>query len=486
MARTLIRNIHTLVTMGEPERVLHGADVLLDGHRIAAIRKAADGRGGDRSAGRPEAVDRILDATNCVVYPGFVNCHHHFCQALTRNIPEVQNAKLFDWLIALYEVWRELSAEAVEVGTQVAAGELLLSGCTTTTDHFYVFPRQASREMLDVEIEAARRMGVRFHPTRGSMSRGRSKGGLPPDDVVQDADEILADCDRIIARHHDPGPFSMCRIVLAPCSPFSVTTELLKETAEFARSKQVQMHTHLCETVDEERYCLEHLGMRPLEYMESAGWVGSDVWYAHGIYFNDDEIRRLAETQTGISHCPASNLRLGSGIAPIPKMLAAGVQVGLGVDGSASNDSSNFAREMQLALLVHRVGTAVDAMPPQRVLEMATRGGAEVLGQPEIGSIEVGKAADLCAFRLDRIDYAGAMADPASALLFCGAGPRAECTIVNGEVRVERGKLVGVDEEALWERANRVAEQMLSAAERKLGRSYRHPAAVQQARTNRS
>lgn len=471
MHRLLIRNIHTLVTMGEDERIVHGVDVLVEDGRIVAIGKNLAAYPGQS---RPQAADvRTLDATNCVVYPGFVNCHHHLYQTLTRNIPKVQNAKLFDWLIGLYEVWRELSEEAVEVSTRVGVGELLLTGCTTTSDHFYVFPKRASRELLDVEIETARKLGIRFHPTRGSMSRGRSKGGLPPDDVVQDPEEILADCDRIIAKFHDPNPFSMCRIVLAPCSPFSVTTELLAETAKYARSKKVQLHTHLCETKDEEEYCLKNLGMRPLDYMESTGWVGSDVWYAHGIYFNDAEVARLAKTQTGISHCPTSNLRLGSGICPVPKMLDAGVKIGLGVDGSASNDSSNFAREMQSALLVHRVGTAVDAMPPIRVLEMATQGGAAVLGQPEIGSVEVGKAADLAVFRLDKIDYAGAMADPAAAILMCGAGPRTEYTIVNGRVLVERGKLVGVDEEALWERANRVAEKMLSAAEKTTGMKYR-------------
>ena len=463
MARILLRNIHTLVTMGEIERILHNVDVLIQDGRIAGVGRNLPAEG----------IDRILDAANCVAYPGFVNCHHHLYQTLTRNIPKVQNAKLFDWLIGLYEVWRELSEEAVEVGTRVGVGELLLSGCTTTSDHFYVFPKKASRELLDVEIETARKLGVRFHPTRGSMSRGKSKGGLPPDDVVQDPEEILGDCDRVIAKYHDPNPFSMCRIVLAPCSPFSVTTELLRETAEFARAKKVQMHTHLCETVDEEAYCLKNLGMRPLEYMESTGWVGPDVWYAHGIYFNEQEIGKLAETQTGISHCPVSNLRLGSGIAPIPKMLDTGVKVGIGVDGSASNDSSNFLREMQLAMLVHRVGTAVDSMPAIRVIEMATKGGAAVLGQLEIGSIEVGKAADLAVFRLDKIDYAGAMADPAAALLFCGAGPRAEYTIVAGRVLVEKGCLVGEDEEALWARANKVAERMLSAAEEKLGVSYR-------------
>lgn len=464
MSSLLIRNIHTLVTMADGEKPRHGMDVVVKDGRIAEIRPTEPGP-------RPRA--HAIDASHCVVYPGFVNCHHHLYQTLTRNIPKVQNAKLFDWLVGLYEVWRELAPEGVDASTRVGTGELLLTGCTTTSDHFYLFPKNAPAEFLDIEIEAAREMGIRFHPTRGSMSRGRSHGGLPPDDVVQTPDEILRDCERLIAKYHDPKPFSMCRIILAPCSPFSVTTDLLEETAKFARAKKVQLHTHLCETKDEEAYCLEMYGKRPLAYMEQAGWTGPDVWYAHGIYFNDEEIQQLARTGTGISHCPSSNLRLGSGIAPVPNMLAAGVKIGLGVDGSASNDSSNMVREMQMALLVHRVGTAVDSMPPEKALWMATRGGAAVLGRPEIGSLEVGKAADLAIFRLDRIDYAGAMADPASALLFCGAGPRAEYTIVNGEIRVEHGKLLGVNEEALVERANGIAERMLSAAEKKLGVSYR-------------
>ncbi|MFH0878222.1 MAG: 8-oxoguanine deaminase, partial [Lentisphaerota bacterium] len=423
MARILIKNIHTLVAMADEGPPLHNASLLIEDHRIAAVNPK----------GSPPA-DRVIDASNCVAYPGFINTHHHIYQTLTRNIPKVQNAKLFDWLVALYEVWRELHAEAVEVSTRVGMGELLLSGCTTTTDHFYVFPQSAPQEFLDIEIETAREMGMRFHPTRGSMSRGRSGGGLPPDDVVQTPDVILKDCDRLISKYHDPKPFSMCRIVLAPCSPFSVTTELLAETAQFAREKKVFLHTHLCETRDEEDFCLQTLGLRPLDYMEKTGWVGPDVWYAHGIFFNDEEIKRLAETKTGIAHCPSSNLRLGSGICKVPQLMDAGVRVGLAVDGSASNDSSNFVREMQMALLVHRVGTAVDAMPPQKVLRLATVGGAEILGQPEIGRIQEGCAADLALFRLDRIDFAGAMSDPASALLFCGAGPRAEYTMVNGRV----------------------------------------------------
>lgn len=462
MPDILIRNIDTLVTMVDGEKPLRNVDILVAGGRIAAIGPQLD---------RP-AEARLIDGRNRVVYPGFVNTHHHLYQTLTRNIPRIQNAKLFDWLVGLYEIWRELDEEAVEISTRVGVGELLLSGCTTTTDHFYVFPRGARAELIDAEIETARAMGIRFHPTRGSMSRGKSDGGLPPDDVVQKPDAILKDCDRVIGKYHDPAPFSMCRIALAPCSPFSVTTELLKETIQFARARGVICHTHLCETIDEEEFCLSTHGCRPLDYMDQCGWLGPDVWYAHGIYFNDGEIARLARTKTGIAHCPTSNLRLGSGIAPIPKMLKAGVRIGLAVDGSASNDASSLSRELQSAMLVHRVGTAVDAMPAQTVVRMATRGGAEILGRDEIGQVAPGKAADLAMFRLDRIEYAGAMADPASAILFCGGGARADYTMVNGKIVVEGGELVGVDEAQLFHRANEKAATMLSAAERTTGLRY--------------
>jgi len=463
MSRLLIRGIHTLVTMADGEAPLHDVDLVIDGGKVDAVGKRL----------RPRPGDEVLDGSYRVVYPGFINTHHHLYQTLTRNLPRVQNAKLFDWLTDLYEVWRELGPEAVEVSTRVGIGELLLSGCTTTTDHFYVFPRKAPEEFIDIEIETARAMGVRFHPTRGSMSRGRSDGGLPPDDVVQTPEAILKDCERVIRKYHDPKPFSMCRIAVAPCSPFSVTTELLEETARFARERKVLMHTHLCETMDEESYCLEKHNLRPLDYMEKVGWVGDDVWYAHGVYFHDEELARLAKTGTGVAHCPVSNLRLGSGIAPVPKMLEAGVKVGLAVDGSASNDCSGILREMQTALLVHRVGTGVTAMPPRKVLEMATVGGARVLGHPELGTLKPGQAGDLCAFRLDRIDFAGAMHDPASAVLFCGSGQRADFTVVAGKVLVKDGKLAGVDEEELFHRANKVSDGMVDAAERKRGVKYR-------------
>ncbi len=458
----LLKNCHTVATLADGVAPLRGVDILAERGRIAGVGPALRAPDGAR----------VLDCSRCVVYPGFVNTHHHLYQTLTRNIPAVQDAKLFDWLVGLYEIWRELDTEAIEVSTRVGIGELLLSGCTTTTDHFYVFPRGAPREFLDVEIETALAMGARFHPTRGSMSRGRSQGGLPPDDVVQDPETILKDCDRLIAKYHDPKPHAMCRIALAPCSPFSVTTGLLRDTIRFAREKGVICHTHLCETRDEEAYCLQTHGLRPLEYMESVDWVGPDVWYAHGIHFNEAEIDRLARTGTGIAHCPTSNLRLGSGICPVPRMLEKGVRVGLGVDGSASNDSSNFLREIQMALLVHRVGTGVEAMPAHRVLRMATAGGADVLGRPELGRIAPGCAADFAAFNLERIDFAGAMADPVAAPVFCGGGIRAEYTIVGGRVVVENGRLVGEDEARLFHRANEIAARMLRAAERGTGRKY--------------
>ncbi len=454
MAQLKIANIHTLVTADDAYRILHDVDVLVEGGQIVSI--------GKNLPAPPDA--RVLDGRWCVAYPGFVNTHHHFYQTLTRNLPAVQDAKLFDWLLWLYEVWRGLHPEAVRVSTQIALGELLLSGCTTSTDHFYVFPRTAPQEFLDIEIDTAREIGVRFHPTRGSMSLGRSQGGLPPDDVTQSWDAILADCDRLIRKYHDPKPFAMTRLVLAPCSPFSVTKESLAETAVFAREKKVFMHTHLCETRDEQDFCLQKLGLRPLDYMESVGWVGPDVWYAHGIWFTPEEIQRLGQMKCGVAHCPVSNLRLGSGICHVPALLDAGVRVGIAVDGSASNDSSNLLKEMQTALLVHRVGTDVTAMPPQKVIRMATRGGAEILGQPEIGQLKPGMAADLALFRLDRLDFAGAMTDPAHAVLFCGSAPRAEYTIVAGKVLVEKGELVGWDEREIFHRANDLTADLLRKA----------------------
>ncbi len=462
MAGLLFKNVNTLVTVDAENRVLRNVDLRVKGGVIAEI-----GAGLVSAEG-----ERVIDASSLVVYPGFVNTHHHSNQTLQRCVPYVANAKLFDWLVGLYEIWRHLEPDAVYTGALVAYGELLLSGCTTVADHFYCFP-QGQGQLLDETIRAAKELGVRHHPTRGSMSRGRSLGGLPPDEVVQSEETIIRDCERVVAAYHDPNPFSMLRMGLAPCSPFSVTEGLMKDIAAMARQTPgVQLHTHLAETRDEDDYCLQIYKKRPLELMQSLDWVGDDVWYAHGVYFRDEELDLLASTQTGVAHCPSSNLRLGSGIARIPEMLDRNVPVGLAVDGSASNDCSNMLMEMRQALLVHRVGTGVDRMKPADVVRMATQGGARVLGRDDIGTLEVGKAADLAAFRLDDLGLAGAMHDPAAASFMSWGTGRAEYTVVNGAVVVEKGRLATIDVERLVHDANRIAARMVQLASQRTHIDY--------------
>ena len=463
MPGLFLKNIHTLVTVDDRSSVLHGVNLRAIGPRIAEIGLGV----------ASEAGDRIIDCSNMVVYPGLVNTHHHLFQTLQRCVPRVENAKLFDWLTNLYEVWRHLTPEAVRVSALVGLGELLLSGCTTVADHYYVFPSGQPADLLDRTIDAARQLGVRFHPTRGSMSRGKSLGGLPPDDVVQAEPLILEDCDRVLDAYHDPSAFSMLRVGLSPCSPFSVTEGLMKEIAALAREREgVRLHTHLAETLDEETYCRQLYGCRPLALAQRLGWVGPDVWFAHGVHFNDEELDLLAQTHTGVAHCPTSNLRLGSGIARIPEMLERGVPVGLAVDGSASNDCSNMVLEMRLALLVHRVGTGVDRMPPADVIRMATRGGAEVLGRDDIGVLEPGKAADMALFCLDDLGLAGALHDPAAAVFMSFSTGRSEYTVVNGEVVVDQGRLVNVDVKDLIHEANHAAGMMLDLASLRTGNDY--------------
>lgn len=453
---TLIRNIGHLATMDDAGSELRDAWILVDG---PAIR--------DVGTGAPPALPGItetIDAKGGLAIPGMVNTHHHLYQTFQRNLPRVQDAKLFDWLLGLYEVWRELTPDDVRVSAAVGIGELLLTGCTTVADHFYVFPTAQSPHLLDETIDAARELGVRFHPSRGSMSRGRSQGGLPPDDVVQAPDEILADSERVVARYHDASRFSMCRLTLAPCSPFSVTDDLLLQSARLARKLKVRLHTHLAETKDEEQFCLETHGVRPLGYMEKVEWLGNDVWYAHGVWLNDDELKLMGRTGTGIGHCPTSNLRLGSGIAPVPKAVDFGVPVGLAVDGSASNDASDMIRELQMCTMVHRVGTGVEAMPARKALRIATRGGARVLGRDDIGQIAPGMAADIVLFRLDDLGLAGAMHDPLAALCFTTGIRRAHTVLVNGKVVVRDERLVNVDVDSLIARANRQAAGMVLRA----------------------
>ncbi len=452
----LIRNARAVATCDDQRTRLRDVSILIEGPRITAI-------GDESEMMLPEGV-RVIDASRHVVLPGLVNTHHHLYQTLTRAVPAVQNAELFDWLVTLYEVWRELTPEAVHTGALVGLGELLLTGCTTTADHHYVFPRRTDPCLIDEECRAATTLGIRFHPTRGSMSRGKSSGGLPPDDVVQDEATILKDCERVIDQFHDAARFAMTRVALAPCSPFSVTEDLMRETARLARDRGVRLHTHLAETADEDAYCQKTYGKRPVALMEDLGWIGNDVWFAHCVFLNDDEVRRFAETKTGVAHCPASNMRLGSGIAPIPKLLAAGAPVGLAVDGSASNDSSNMLGELRLALLLHRVLGGAGAITVDDVLWMATRGGAQVLGRDDIGSLEVGKAADIVLYNTDSIGLAGAVHDPIASLLLCGDSSRADVVICNGAVVVEGGRLVAADESDLVERANTVAQMMVERA----------------------
>jgi cytosine/adenosine deaminase-related metal-dependent hydrolase len=450
----LFRDVYQLATMNDAGERLSGVDVLVDGPRISRVGSSLD----------PPEGTRVIDCRSMLMIPGLVNLHHHFYQTLQRNVPAAQNLKLFDWLTTLYDVWANLGAEAVRASTELACAELLKTGCTMTSDQMYVFPAESDADLIDVEIEAARELGIRFHPTRGSMSRGRSDGGLPPDSVVQSEEEILEDSARLIDQFHDPQPYAMLRIALAPCSPFSVTDRLMAETAELAREKGVLLHTHLAETADETAYCLEQHGVRPLGLMEQLGWIGEDVWFAHGIHLEDAELDRLASTRTGVAHCPTSNMRLSSGVARVPEMLKRGVRVGLAVDGSASNDTSDMLGELRDCLLLHLLSGGPEAITAEEVVRMATRGGADVLGRHDTGSIEEGKAADLVLIDMSRLGYAGALSDPLAAIVYAGFDHGVDYTVVNGRVVVEDGSLVSGDEAAIARRANETSFEMLRAS----------------------
>ena len=454
--KTLVHDARCVFPMDDARSRLAGGYVLVEDDRIVAT--------GAGPAPPDLTADRRIDARGKVVLPGLVNTHHHLPQTLTRNVRAVQEAPLFTWLKELYLVWRTADADAVDAAARVGLGELLLTGCTTSTDHLYLFPRGQDR-LIDVEIAAARDLGIRFQPTRGSMSRGQSQGGLPPDDVVQDEDAILADSRRLIREHHDPKPRAMTRIALAPCSPFSVTDELMRRTADLARAEGVRLHTHLAETLDENDYCIQVYGCRPAEYLRRLGWLGRDVWLAHCVHLDDQEVALFGETGTGVAHCPSSNFRLGSGIAPVRKMLAAGVPVGLGVDGSASNDTSNMLAEARQAMLAHRLGADPSAwVTAEEALWMATRGGALCLGRDDIGSLEPGQAADLILIDQRRLSYAGSGDDPLAALVFSPWPEPVDTVMVNGRIVVEGGQLVGVDVPALVERADRIAAGLRSRA----------------------
>lgn len=453
MGRVLFKDVEVIATFDGEGRELRNGWLLVEGNRIAGLGE------GEPPAG---PFDEVIEGRDRVMIPGMVNTHHHLYQTLFRAVPGAADKKLFDWLVFLYERWKGIDEEAVYVSTIVGCMELLLSGCTTTTDHLYLFPRGKER-LIDVEIEAARKLGIRFHPTRGSMSLSREEGGLPPKDVVQAEEEILADSERLIREYHDPSFGAMTRIALAPCSPFSVTPELMRQTAELARKNGVLLHTHLAETIDEEEFCREKFGMRPVEYLEDLGWLSGDVWLAHLVHVNGEDIEKLARAGVGMAHCPSSNMLLGSGIAPVVEMLDAGVKVGLGVDGSASNDHSNMIREARQAMLLARVKYGAEAMPARVALRIATAGGAAVLHRwDEIGSLEPGKCADLALWDISKLEFSGA-ADPVAGLLHCGA-QYADLVMVNGEILVRGGRLV---DEALYNyipRHRGIARRLLEAA----------------------
>ena len=450
MSSLLIQNIDTLVTCDYSDRVLNHVDLYAEDGVILAI-----------GAHLNRTADEVVDGTRMICYPGLINAHHHLYQIFSRNLPLVQNLELFDWLTALYEIWKGLDEDVVRLSTMVGLGELLKHGCTTCFDHHYVFPAHAG-DLIGAQLAAAEELGIRMFASRGSMDLSKKDGGLPPDSVVQTVDEIMRDSARIIEAYHDPRPGSMRQIALAPCSPFSVSAELLRQSALLARQYGVRLHTHLCETKDEEAYMLTHHGVRPLEFMASLGWTGPDVWYAHGIHFNDEELRELARTGTGVAHCPISNMKLSSGVARIPEMLALGVPVGLAVDGSASNDGSSLLEELRVCYLLHRLHSSKAAPSGYQVLKMATRGSARLLGREDIGSLEVGKCADFFLVDSRRLELVGGEYSPADVLATVGLRGPVDYTVVAGKITVKEGHLVTIDEVSTAEQARRCCREYLS------------------------
>ena len=442
MSTLLIRHITQLVTCDDRDRILQNADLYCEDGFIKTIGHDLD-----------VPADRVIDGSHMFCYPGLVNTHHHLYQVFSRNLPQVQNMELFDWLRTLYEIWKNLDADVIRLSSLTGMGELMKHGCTTCFDHHYVFPA-GSGDLLGAQFAAADELGIRMYASRGSMDLSKKDGGLPPDSVVQTVDEILRDSVHAIETYHDASYGAMHRVALVPCSPFSVSAELLRQSAVLARQYGVRLHTHLCETKDEEDFMLAREGVRPLAYMERLGWIGSDVWFAHGIHFNDEELRLLAQTGTGVAHCPISNMKLSSGVARIPEMLALGVPVGLAVDGSASNDGSSLLEELRVAYLLHRLTSSRQAPTGYDVLKMATRGSARLLGRDDIGQLSEGKCADLFMIDARRLELVGCGCDAGSVLGTVGVRGPGDYTVVHGRVTVEGGRLVTVDEERLAREAD--------------------------------
>jgi len=449
-ARTLlVRNADVLVTMDKERREIRGGGLFAEGSQITAVGPSSE---------LPDTADEVLDLSGHVVLPGLVNTHHHMFQSLTRAVPAAQDAGLFDWLQTLYPIWSRLTPDMLRTSTLTAMAELALSGCTTSSDHLYLFPNGCR---LEDTIQSAAEIGMRFHATRGAMSMGKSHGGLPPDVLVESESFILSDTQRLIEAHHDSRRFAMLRIAVAPCSPFSVSRDLMRESAHLARSLGVSLHTHLAENDNDVAYSREKFGMTPAEYAEELGWVGPDVWHAHCVRLDDEGIDLFARTGTGVAHCPCSNMRLGSGTAPICRMIAKGVPVGLGVDGSASNDSGNMLGEARQAMLLQRVCLGPSAMTARQALELATIGGARVLGRDDIGALAPGMAADFAAFDLSAAGLAGALHDPVAAIVFC-APEHASWVVIDGRAVVAQGRLATVDLPDVIERHNRLSLELVS------------------------
>ena len=449
----LLKGATVVATMDDARREIADGAVFVRGHAIEAVGPAHE---------LPADADEVLDCRGMVVLPGLVNTHHHFFQTLTRAVPAAQDAELFGWLTALYPIWGGLTPEMFNVSAQVAIAELMLSGCTTASDHLYLYPNGGR---LDDTIEAARTLGLRFHACRGAMSVGESAGGLPPDALVERPDAILADTRRVIEAYHDPARFALLRVAAAPCSPFSVSRDLMRETAALAAAYGVRLHTHLAESANDVAYSRERFGCTPAQYAADAGWTGAHVWHAHCVKLDAHGIDLFARTGTGVAHCPTSNMRLASGVAPVRRMLDAGVPVGLGVDGSASNDASHLLAEARQALLLQRVGGGPSALTAREALALATRGGARVLGRDDIGQLAPGMAADIVAFDLADVGFAGAGHDPLAALVFC-APARAALAVIHGRVVIRDGQLATVDLPVLVERHRALARALVRGESR--------------------
>jgi len=449
MKQKLLKNINYVVTFNDKDEQFINCDILIEGPAIKQIGRQIQVR---------EENTEIVDCSGLTALPGFVNTHHHLYQTLFRGIKEVQELPLFPWLTGLYEFWKNITPEAVYYGALVGFSELLRTGCTLTSDHHYVFPNNQPGTLIDEQIKAAREIGIRFHATRGSMSLGRDVGGLPPMAVVQTEDIILQDSERLINKFHDKEKYAMQRIALAPCSPFSVSRDLMIQAKDLARKHGVMLHTHLAETMDEEKFCIERYGKRPFELMEDLEWVGNDVWFAHGIYLNDNELKRL--NGSGISHCPSSNMKLNSGICRTSEIVRLGGKLSIGVDGSASNDGSNIWEEVRRAYLLNHLKYGTEGLTAYEILKVATRGGAEVLGRNDTGRLEVGKAADIVLFDLNGIEYAGSH-DPLVSLVCLGNSSVVNMTIINGNIVVKNGELTKIDVDSVALKAHDIAKRIV-------------------------